>query len=61
MARAKTLLVAHLDRRPRVGFRLHYEPSAVAVTDEVPAFVRFEGPLYMGPAWRIDLAAPKWP
>src|SRR5678815_258666 len=29
------------------------------VTDEVPAFMRFEGPLYMGPAWRIDLAAPE--
>lgn len=31
------------------------------VTQEVPAFVKFEGPLYMGPVWRIELAAPKWP
>jgi hypothetical protein len=31
------------------------------VTNEVPAFVRFEGPLYMGPIWRIDLASPRWP
>jgi hypothetical protein len=32
------------------------------VTDEVPAFVRFEGPLYtMGPVWRIELTSPRWP
>ena len=32
------------------------------VTDEVPAFVRFEGPLYTtGPVWRIELSSPRWP
>ena len=31
------------------------------VTDDVPTFVRSEGPLYMGPVWRIDLARPEWP
>jgi hypothetical protein len=32
------------------------------VTEDVPAFLRFEGPLYVGgPVWRIDLAAPRWP
>lgn len=32
------------------------------VTDEVPAFVRFEGPLYpTGPVWRIELTSPHWP
>ena len=31
------------------------------VVDDVPAFVRPEGPLYMGPVWRIDLARPEWP
>lgn len=32
------------------------------VTDEVPGFVRFEGPLYLkGPTWRIELATPAWP
>lgn len=32
------------------------------VTDDVPAFVRFEGPLYVkGPVWRIELAVPEWP
>ncbi len=31
------------------------------VTDEVPAFVRFVGPLAGdGPIWRIDLASPVW-
>jgi|SRR5579859_6767908 len=31
------------------------------VMDEVPAFVRFEGPMYSGPVWRLDLASPSWP
>lgn len=31
------------------------------VTKEVPAFVRFEGPLYTGPVWRINLTSPRWP
>jgi hypothetical protein len=30
------------------------------VTDEVPTFARFQGPLFTGPVWRIDLAAPSW-
>jgi hypothetical protein len=28
------------------------------VTDEVPAFVQFEGPLYSGPVWRVELTSP---
>lgn len=31
------------------------------VEDDVPAFVRSEGPLYSGPVWRIALASPGWP
>lgn len=32
------------------------------LTDELPAFVRFEGPLYTkGPIWRIELTSPHWP
>jgi len=32
------------------------------VIDEVPAFVRFEGPLYTtGPVWRLELTSPRWP
>jgi hypothetical protein len=31
-------------------------------TDDVPAFVRFEGPLNpTGPTWRIELTSPRWP
>ena len=31
------------------------------LADRVPAFVRFEGPMYQGPVWRMTLAAPHWP
>ena len=31
------------------------------VGDDAPAFVRYEGPLFTGPVWRIDLASPAWP
>ena len=32
------------------------------LTDDVPAFVRFEGPLYAtGPVWRIQVSSPRWP
>ena len=32
------------------------------VMDEVPAFVKFEGPLATGgPVWRIELTSPRWP
>jgi hypothetical protein len=29
------------------------------VTQDAPMFVRFAGPLYVGPVWRIDLALPQ--
>ncbi len=31
------------------------------VGDDAPAFVRYEGPLFTGPVWRIDLTSPGWP
>lgn len=32
------------------------------ITKDVPAFVRFTGPLALGgPIWRIELASPRWP
>ncbi len=31
------------------------------VMDQVPAFVRFEGPMYLGPVWRLTMATPTWP
>ena len=37
------------------------DSHAWIVTTDVPAFVRFEGPLYMGPVWRIDLTSPRFP
>jgi hypothetical protein len=38
------------------------DSHAWIVTDEVPTFVRFEGPLYTrGPIWRIEVTSPRWP
>ena len=28
------------------------------VTEDVPAFLRFEGPMYSGPMWRVELTSP---
>jgi hypothetical protein len=42
--------------------RIPPDNHAWIVTADVPAFVKFEGPLYMkGPAWRIELTSPRWP
>lgn len=30
------------------------------VTDEIPAFMQFEGPLYAGPVWRLTQTNPQW-
>jgi hypothetical protein len=50
-----TLFATLLGRMPR-------DSHAWIVTDEVPAFVRFEGSLHpAGPAWRIELTSPRWP
>jgi hypothetical protein len=62
----------HYVLRPRLGTwlklfatvlgRVPPDEHAWIVLDEVPAFVRFEGPLYMkGPVWRIELTSPRWP
>lgn len=37
------------------------DSHAWIVTEGAPGFVRFEGPLYSGPVWRLELAAPTWP
>jgi hypothetical protein len=57
--------------KPRLGAVLHLGAKLTGkappdsyvwiVTDDVPAFVRSEGPLYSGPVWRIALASPGWP
>jgi len=42
--------------------RMPPDAHAWIVTDTVPAFVRFDGPLYTtGPVWRIELISPSWP
>jgi len=62
----------HYVMRPRLGVWLKLFANLLGrgppdyhswiVTDPVPAFVRFEGPLYTaGPVWRIELTSPRWP
>jgi hypothetical protein len=42
--------------------RMPPDSHAWIVTDVVPTFVRFEGPLYpRGPIWRIEVTSPRWP
>jgi hypothetical protein len=42
--------------------RVPPDNHAWILTEGVPAFVRFEGPLYAtGPIWRIELTSPRWP
>ena len=38
------------------------DSHAWIIKDELPAFVRFEGPLVTtGPVWRIETTSPRWP
>jgi hypothetical protein len=42
--------------------RMPPDSHAWIVTDEVPAFVRYVGPLHsMGPVWYLELTSPRWP
>jgi hypothetical protein len=42
--------------------RMPPDSHAWILTDDVPAFVRFEGPLHpAGAPWRIELTSPRWP
>jgi hypothetical protein len=67
---AKTAI--HFVLKPRLGTWLKFFATVLGrvppdyhawiIPDEVPAFVRFEGPLYTtGPVWRIELTSPHWP
>lgn len=62
----------HYVLKPRLGIWLKLFASLLGrmpldnhvwiVTADVPAFVKFEGPLYTnGPVWRIELTSPRWP
>jgi hypothetical protein len=62
---------AHFKLKPKLGTFLKIfakllgksppDSDVWIVTDGVPAFVRFEGPLYSGPIWRLNLTTPTWP
>lgn len=42
--------------------RMPSDYHAWVLTDEAPAFVKFEGPLDpKGPVWQIELTSPRWP
>lgn len=62
----------HYMFKPRLGSSLKFFATLLGrvpaeyhvwiATDDVPAFVRFEGPLATsGPTWRIELTSPRWP
>lgn len=62
----------HYVVKPRLGIWLSFFTRILGrkspdyhvwiITDGVPAFVRFEGPLYTtGPIWRLELTTPHWP
>ena len=65
------LAVSHYMVRPRLGGltkifakllgKLPPDSELWIVTDEVPTFLAFRGPMYQGPVWRLSLSAPKWP
>jgi hypothetical protein len=68
----RTKPAMHYVVKPRLGIWLSFfakllgrmppDYNAWIITDEVPTFIRFEGPLFTtGPIWRIELTSPHWP
>ena len=55
--------IERFEREGYLFFPSLFKPEEIKVlTDEVPAFVRFEGPLHpAGAVWRIELTSPRWP
>ena len=63
--------VSHIILKPKLGVLLKVfatlkgiappDSHVWIVTDLVPAFVRYQGPLFTGPVWRINLTSPSWP
>jgi hypothetical protein len=61
---------AHYTLKPKVGGitgvlakllgKIPSDSHIWIATTGAPAFLRFEGPMYSGPVWRIDLATPTW-
>jgi hypothetical protein len=72
-----TMLGRHAERtvlftfKPRLGPFVHLFASLLGkmppdthawiITDSGPAFVRFEGPMYLGPVWRLESISPASP
>jgi hypothetical protein len=63
--------VTHYALKPKLGAvrkvfasllgKLPPDVDAWILAEEVPAFMRYEGPLYAnGPVWRIELVSPRW-
>lgn len=57
----KPKLSTFLEVFARVLGKFPPDSHAWIVTEGVPAFVGFEGPMYSGPVWRVELAAPGRP
>lgn len=61
----------HFKLKPKLGALLRVFASLAGkappdsdlwiVTDDVPAFMQFQGPLYSGPVWRLNQTLPTWP
>jgi hypothetical protein len=61
----------HFKLKPKLGALLKVfatlvgkappDSDAWIVTDDLPAFVRFEGAIYSGPVWRLNVTSPSWP
>jgi hypothetical protein len=63
--------VSHIALKPHLGTILRFfarlkgqsppDSDLWIDTEELPAFVKFQGPMYFGPVWRITLFTPTWP
>lgn len=63
--------VQHFVLKPRLGSLTGFfanllgkhppDSHAWIVRDDVPTFLRFQGPMYLGAVWRLDLTTPTWP
>jgi hypothetical protein len=64
----RSVKATHFELKPKLGVVLGFfarmlgkappDSHAWIVADGAPGFVRFEGPLYTGAVWRLELAAP---
>jgi hypothetical protein len=68
---SRTLATAHYVLKPQLGplkaffakllGKLPPDSHIWIITEDVPAFLRFEGPMYMGPVWRLSQTMPRPP